>query len=214
MFQAVYESPWHIPITAWIGCAVAVALAITRRRLVAFTVFFAVVCSLDAWLTGPLTPLAQDSAAMTAAGVTFVIAGDFRWFALLERAARKRWSIGGFALALVLAFIVPIAVQIARAAGLSEMRKIFLVYELCFFVLATIVWFFVLPKRFPSPSPWATFARRLTLFEIAQYGMWAAVDILLLTTKADVGFLFRIVPNVAYYALFLIVVGLWVPEPE
>lgn len=207
MFQALYESPWHIPVCAWVGSAIACGMAVARRRMVPFTLFFAVVCALDAWLTGPWTPLAQDSAAMTAAGVTFVIAGDFRWFLLVERGARKQWSPAGIAIALVLAFIVPITVQIARALGLADMRKIFLCYELCFFVLAI-----VMRVARTVEGSWSTFVRRLTHFEIAQYGLWAGADILLLATKADVGYLIRMAPNLAYYAVFLVVVQLWAPE--
>jgi hypothetical protein len=204
MFQAAYESPYHVPVMAWIGCAVALALALVRRRLAPYAAILAVVCALDAWLTGAWTPLAQDSLAMSAAGVTFVIAGDFRWFVLLERAARTKTTLAGLLTALGLAFIVPGLAQIARAAGLSNMRKTFLAYELAFFALAIVMRAAVLPRRLPASGAWRTFALRMTAFEIAQYGLWATADILLLATNADAAYLLRMVPNSMYYTLFLI----------
>ncbi len=204
MFQAAYESPLHVPVAAWVGCAVAVAIALVRRRMVAYTAFFALVCALDAWLTGPWTPLRADSLATTAAGVIFVIAGDFRWFVLLARSARKKTTLAGVLIALGLAFIVPVLAQIARAAGLSDMRKTFLAYELLFFVLAIVMRAIVLPRRLPASGAWRTFALRMTAFEITQYGLWAAADILLLATGADAVYLLRMIPNLLYYAGFLI----------
>lgn len=204
MFQAAYESPYHVPIAAWVGCAGALVIALARRRLVAYVAIFGVVCALDAWLTGPWTPLSQDSAAMAAAGVAFVIAGDFRWFALLERAVRKETTGAGVLTALGLAFIVPVLAQIARAAGLSNMRKTFLVYELAFFALAIVMRAVVLPRRLPASGAWRVLALRMTAFEIVQYGLWAAADILLLATGSDVAYLLRMIPNVMYYAAFLI----------
>jgi hypothetical protein len=198
VFRALYDNPLHIPVAAWLACFVAVGIAFRRKKLVGFIVLFAVVCGLDAWLTGPWTPLRADSAAMTAAGITFVIAGDLRYFVLLTDAV-KNWR--RLPLALGLAFIVPVIVQIARAAGLSELRKVFLVYELLFFVLALVIWFVVRPA--------STFTRRLTLFEIAQYGLWAGADILLISTGADLAWLLRMVPNLMYYAFFLIVAARW-----
>lgn len=198
MFRALYDNPLHVPVAAWIACVVAVGLAARRKKLFWFTAFFAVVCALDAWMTGPWTPLRSDSAAMTAAGITFVIAGDLRYFVLLVDATRKTKRI---VLAVGLAFIVPVLVQIARAAGLTELRKVFLLYELLFFALALAIWFALRPR-----SP---FARRLTLFEIAQYGLWAGADILLLATGADAAWLIRIVPNLMYYAFFLIAAARW-----
>ena len=198
MFQALYDSPFHIPVAAWVGSVVAIGVAIARKKLVGFTIFFAVICALDAFLTGPWTPLAPDSAAMTAAGITFVIAGDLRYFVLLLDAT-KSWQ--RLVAAVALAFIVPIIVQIARAAGVTELRQVFLIYELCFFALALGIWFIV--------RPWSDFVRRLTRFEIVQYGLWAGADILLLTTGADAAWLIRMVPNLMYYAFFLIVAARW-----
>jgi hypothetical protein len=213
-FQAVYESPFHIPVAAWAGCAAAVVIAIRRRRMVGFVFFFAIVCALDAWLTGPWTPLAQDSAGSTAAGVSFVIAGDLRWFAVLERAARRGWSIAGWLVALGLSFIVPVLAQIARAAGLSEMRKIFLVYELAFFALALVMHYAILPRRLPAIGAWRNFARDMTRIEIVQYGLWACADILLLTTQSDEAWLVRMVPNLTYYAFFLVAIAALAPRQD
>jgi len=198
VFQALYDNPLHIPVAAWVGSTLAIGVAIARQKLVGFTIFFAIVCALDAFLTGPWTPLASDSAAMTAAGITFVIAGDLRYFVLLLDAT-KSWR--RLLATVALAFVVPVIVQIARAAGVTELRKVFLIYELLFFVLALAIWFVV--------RPWSAFVRRLTLFEIAQYGLWAGADILLLSTGADAAWLIRMVPNLMYYAFFLIVAARW-----
>lgn len=207
MFQAIYDSPLHVPLTAWLGCAAALILSLRARAAGARAVIaaFAVVCALDAWLTGPWTPLAQDGAAMTAAGVFFVIAGDLRYFVFVERALRGP-RLASWAIAAAWSLAVPVTMQIARAAGVSrlEPRWTFLVYELAFLALAIALRAFVLPRRVASAEPEArAFVLRLTTFEIVQYAGWAAADIVLLFTKADVGHLLRVLPNVLYYACFL-----------
>lgn len=214
MFQAVYDHPLHIPISCWVGCVAAAVIAIASRGVAGRTrgllVSLAIVCAADAWLTGPWSPLAPTGAAMTAASVTFVIAGDLRYFLLVERALRgPRAAAWGVATALSL--LVPVAMQGARAAGLAglDARWTFLVYELLFLVLALALRLVVLPRRLEGrDDATRAFVLRLTGFEIVQYAGWAGADVVLLLAKADVGHLVRVAPNMMYYTFFLIFAAL------
>jgi mono/diheme cytochrome c family protein len=211
-------------VTAWFGCVLGVILN-WRRGPRALFALFGVVCALDAWLTGAWTPLAQDGVAMTVASVTFVIAGDLRYFVFIERALRDdhgavvvsgtRW--GAWGAALLWSLVVPAVMQLARAAGVArlEPRWTFLVYELAFFALAVVLRAVILPRRLAAKDD-ATRALvlRLTTFEIVQYGLWAAADVVLIFTKADVGHLLRMAPNLMYYAFFLPFAALVVPPTK
>jgi hypothetical protein len=199
MFQAVYNSPLHVPVMAWIGCVVSLAIALAKNRLLGFAIFFSVVCALDAWLTGPWTPL--RGALATAASVTFVIAGDFRYFVLVARGIETKTTVRGLAAALAVAFSIPVITQIARAAGLPDDRPTWLFYEGTFVGFA--IGGRILLRRVLRESGWRDFVLRLTMFELVQYGLWALADVILIATKADAGYLVRLVPNLMYYAFFL-----------
>ena len=72
-------------------------------------------------------------------------------------------------------------------------RTLFFVYEVAFFVLAAslLTW-----HRNCQAVYWM---RSVSLFVMLYYGLWASVDAFLLATGADVGFLFRVLPNWLYY---------------
>lgn len=215
MFQAIYDSPWHSPAAFWAAGVAFLALWARRKPfLVAFFALFTVEILADALATGgwsPLTWFASRWASPIA--IAFVILGDFRYFFLVERFARRpdarpgdRTPAAAWAGAAALALVVPVASAIANralAGRLADARWTFLTYEALFFVLALALRFAVLPRRLAAaPAPVRAWLLSVTSFEIAQYALWALADVIILA-GADAGFALRLVPNAMYYALFL-----------
>src|SRR5215208_793488 len=90
MFQAIYDSPWHAPAFYWLIAAVFL-VALVRRLpwLTAYLVLFTFEIAADALATGGWSPLIlTQSRWLTPIAVVFVILGDLRFFALIERFAR------------------------------------------------------------------------------------------------------------------------------
>lgn len=222
MFKRFYDSGWQHPGLAFFGAIPFVlAFALHRPFLVGWLVLFGFEILADATLTGILSP-APEYNLVSEVGIAFVILGDFRYFVLLEWCARRREDDGvragagplsAWLVALGLAFIVPVASTIPQLTlphlfpeadpGL-RMRRIFLLYEVMFFVLALVVRTFVIPRRFADKrSDLRAWVVRLTHFELAQYGLWILSDVILLATSADAGYLLRVVPNTLYYVLFV-----------
>ena len=136
--QAVYDSVWHIPVSAWVGSVVGILLARHRRGFArVYGVAFALASALDAWLNGPLTPLASGGLAATVSGIVFVILGDLRFFVAserLERGAAARWLTP-----LAWSLLVPVLCEVVRRAVpaiAANERATFLSYELLFLPVA------------------------------------------------------------------------------
>lgn len=211
MFQSIYDSGWHHPFVAWLGVA-ALALALTKRPpgfLRTFLIVFGVEIAVDALCTGALSPVPPS--VLSSVSIVFVIAGDWRLFLLVERAARPQ---GAIARSLGLAFVVPVlqAIAIKAAPALfAEPRWIYLVYELLFVVLALVLRFAILPKRIADPA-----LRRWALgcvsWFIVGYSLWATADVIILA-GGEWGLLLRLIPNAMYYAGFLLFVA-WTAPPE
>lgn len=206
MFAAIYDSPLHVPVIPWVVAAlVLVASARLRGFLRAFAVVFALEIAADAWLTGPWSPLPEGSRAATFAAILFVVLGDLRFFLLRARARLGSLEVRALASSLALSLVVPLATQALRVVSpdaFSDLRRTFLLYEVLFFVFVGAL-ALIRPVPAERPRAAATLSRRLTAFELAQYGLWAAADALILASGADGGFLLRIAPNLMYYALFL-----------
>ena len=77
----------------------------------------------------------------------------------------------------------------------------FLVYEIAFFLLtlALLKWHSRL-----KATPWL---RKVSLFVLVYYGLWATADAIILTTESDLGFALRVVPNVLYYGGLIAMMG-------
>lgn len=162
-------------------------------------VLFALLIAGDAYANGALTPVPPNTPWATFFGVTFVILGDFRYYLLVEEAhTPKRRPIVVFVISVVLAFVVPLAAQFFRATTSisSDTRTTYLTYE-GLFLGFLLLYGFALKRRSTA------FERRLFTFELLQYLAWASLDVLLLLTKADVLHLFRVVPDVLYYVVFV-----------
>jgi hypothetical protein len=217
-FESIYGTSWHHPYAFWaLGAPVLALLAARTLNLrvaserttlgaVLIALQLAILC--DAWLTAPrLSPLEGTALAQWVA-IGFVIAGDFRFFLLLERYGRSRPFASAAAGALGWSLLVPVASLAAKR--LSENgRVLFLAYELTFVVLAIALRALVVPKLAAgSRRDWIA---RITAFEIAQYSSWAAADVLILLGR-DEGFLLRLLPNAMYYVAF--VPFAWLTAPE
>ena len=208
MFEQAYYSIYHHPLVMWaVGGAVIAALLVrgaTRKGLFgALLILFQIEILVDAWMTGGLKPFADGSSIATAAAIVFVILGDLRYFVLLERFGNPkpqtltRWLL----LPIAYSLAVPIASNVAAVFWPDNSRALFLTYEAMFFVVAIFIRVAILPRR-ANDATWNTFAEKLTHFEIVQYALWASADVVILTA-GDIGYLFRLVPNLMYYTAFV-----------
>ncbi|MEZ4442416.1 MAG: hypothetical protein R3B72_25200 [Polyangiaceae bacterium] len=206
MFATIYQSPWHHPVAFWaleIPFLLFLAARVRRAGRMGFVggalLTFQLTIMLDAWLTGPWSPLPSGTTAATAAAITFVVLGDLRYLILAQRfslpgaPSLPHWLGLPFAVSLV----VPIASKIATR-GIAEPRVLFLVYELMFATLAGLIWVGLRRRS----GPHVAWVRRLTGFEIAQYLTWATADVIILAGE-DAGFALRVVANLLYYAAFV-----------
>ncbi len=196
MFEAAYNSVYHHPGVAWVATALVVALLLRRRAskwLTTFLLVFAVEIALDAFFTSPTEPasVAANDTLKTGIEIAFVIAGDFRFFVLVERWAPAKaaaptafGALGSYALAVVWAFIVPLtwtALYKTKTVEMPDDYVKFLVYELLFMVLGFALRFAILPRRLQGTSePRRRYLLRLGSFELVQYVLWAFADIVIL----------------------------------
>jgi hypothetical protein len=224
MFQRIYDSPLHNPASFWLAAIVfLVWWARARAFLTGFVAVFVVEIMADALASGGWAPEAlRGSALATPLSIAFVILGDFRYFLLVERFARRpgarpddATSRAAWAGAAALSLLVPVASAVAgRVVPGTSLRWTFLTYEVMFAVLAVALRAFVLPRRLAAcPAPVRGWLLRVTTFEIVQYALWALADLIILA-GADAGFALRLVPNAMYYALFLPFVVATVPAEQ
>ncbi len=184
----------------WLAAPIVLVYALRQRGFLrAWGLAFALLIAGDGYANGALSPVPPNTGWATFFQVSFVIIGDFRYYLLIEEARTPRRSPLFVAIAsVVLAFVVPLAAQFFRATTSisTSPRWTFLTYELLFLGFL-LVYGFVLRRRKTR------FERTLFRFELVQYLLWASLDVLLLTVKADVLHLVRIVPDVLYYVLFV-----------
>lgn len=222
LFESIYESPWAA--TALLAAVNLGGLALWLRGrsfFFAYLVTFTIVALGDALRSGAWSPLhLLSSPAEDPIGLFFVLAGDFRYFLLVERFA-SRPSIDAKAptpwrawlTAAALTMVVPLLV-----GGLARMwpsrfagRSQYLAWEALFLVLALVLRAVVLPRRLaPASAEVRAWLLAVTTFEIVQYALWASADGIILA-GADAGFALRIVPNILYYGVFLWFVALRAP---
>ncbi|MFO0555485.1 MAG: hypothetical protein U0271_44315 [Polyangiaceae bacterium] len=214
VFRRIYDSSWHHPGVAFAGVfAFVLALARTQRFVVALSVIFAFEAAADALVTGGFSPT-RGTSIHNALGIAFVILGDLRYFAFATHASRaanrlERRGLGdlsSWGLACALAMIVPVAStapQLIAPKFFTDETRIYLLYEVMFVVLALLVRALFLPRRLAVASTdIRVWIYRLTMFEIAQYGLWILSDVLILS-GVEFARVLRLVPNALYYAGFL-----------
>lgn len=195
--QDLYESAWHNPLSFWgLQLALFAVLVRARGRLRDVLLFFTGAIAVDALLSGALSPIAAaPQAVKTGSALAFVLLGDFRFFFLTARFAGMRASA-----AVALAFAVPVLVIPLVALGVPE-RLLWFTFEVGVALLAATLRLFVWPRR-DMPLEHRRYVHDLTLFEIAQYGLWVTADVLLLSGHA-IGWAVRLLPNTLYYGGFL-----------
>lgn len=204
MFDALYTSPLHNPVSYWLAIAAFVVWFAPRLGFLrGHLVIFAFVAALDALLGGALSPLAHAPKKLTTSlSFVFVYLGDLRFFLLFVRYLRGRLDGRTWAASIGLAFIVPLVATPLLFTGVSD-RVLFLVYESAFVLLAVVLRQVVLPRVRGHVAPrTARYVEELTSFEIVQYGLWVTADVLLMA-GVEAGLLLRLVPNLLYYGAFL-----------
>ncbi len=212
--QSIYDAAWHHPGIAWIAALfAAVAYARTQRFLAGWFVVFLMAIVADAFFTGALSPIPPRLAWI--AGVVFVILGDLRFFLVAERFSRGGLDRRAITTAVGLALIVPVTTEIVRRVvpfiGATP-RLTFLLYEVLFLLLALAARFVVYPSRLLGvvQGPVRQWVLSIAGFEVGQYALWIACDLLILA-GVEWALVLRIVPNALYYAVFLPFVVLRAP---
>ncbi|MBL8682113.1 MAG: hypothetical protein JNK05_23300 [Myxococcales bacterium] len=213
MWRQIYESSWHHPVSfIAINALVLGAVVFSKSALRAFLLVFTAEILLDATLTAKGAPIPASWGPYI--GIPFVILGDARALILVERIRRlqrasewksdrpTRATLAGLAMA----FVVPVLQTVllkSMPAVFADSRKLFLAYEVLFFVGWSAYFALVvrpsLARIEPSLARWA---RAIYLFVAAQYALWATSDVSILQ-GLDAGYALRLVPNTLYYALFL-----------
>jgi hypothetical protein len=209
MWKGLYDSGWHHPGLAFVLCAVAllvVRFRVPKSPLRTLLLVFTGTTALDAFLGGALSPLPQGTNLAQNVSITAVIVGDFRLFALLEGFRRETRWLPALLRAAVLSFLVPVAqalVILSLPEVFTEQRRIYLVYELFFVMLATGLLLLRYPSRRASSPELGWYATGLLTFFLVQYGLWVVSDVLILS-GVEAAWGLRLVPNALYYGLFLL----------
>lgn len=224
-FATWYDSAWQHPGMAWLGTLPVLAWAalhaarkpassradadlrqpFQRRQLALLLILQAVVC-VDAWCTGALSPLTVPSPWATASSVFFVIAGDARFFFILQDPSLSSLGAAGRLLrAMLLSTAISAAVYGAVQLFPTQLptpRHLFLTYELTL-LAACVLLLFVFSRR-PS-SEERRCQLRLARFVCLQYALWVGADLVILSAQAwsDLGYALRFVPNALYYVAFV-----------
>jgi hypothetical protein len=206
--KEVYNSQLILPLLPFLAAPIAFLLGLRMRTLLGWIVAaFAVEIALDAWLTGSLSPVHAPLGLEWIVPVVFVILGDLRYFVVVETCTPKPVLWRSALMSVALAFVVPVATQVARALfkRVHDDESVnYLVYELLFCALAIVMRVLVVPRRTQGSDARArALALRVSEFEIVQYGLWACADIVISSGLEGPGYALRIVPNVLYYVGFL-----------
>ncbi|MFO0630804.1 MAG: hypothetical protein U0325_34970 [Polyangiales bacterium] len=223
--RGFYESSWQQPnLLGALGLLLggAAAWAASRHRaaddrsafLARWTQLFALEALLDCVLTGYSSPLGQNTPAMTAAAVVFVILGDLRLYLLLARLSRPRWSAVAMAEALAASLAPSLVIAALKRVApwlVANGRHIFLIYELTALIPLALWGFVLLPGRAGGSPAVRAWLRGAVGFFALQYALWASADVGILY-DADLAWGLRVVPNAMYYAGF--VAWVWRTAPR
>ncbi len=181
-----------------------------------YCVAFALLTMLDPVATGPLVRAlgGPETTADLVLSCFFVLLGDFRVFWLLFRLAGPRVAGAAALEAAAWTLLVP-AVALSLRAGLRAAfpklpdNTLWLVYELCFTMLALGLRARLLPARMSRASaPLRRFVRAVAGYSALYYALWAISDLLILILGLDAGWALRAVPNQLYYAWYVPLVWL------
>jgi hypothetical protein len=182
-----------------------------------WALLFALETLLDPLVGGKLVAwLGLPAALATAVMLTFVLLGDFRVFWLLFAVALRDVRRG----ARLAAAVTPVVPLLAYASDhLLESfvpdatgQRLWLIHELLFTGVALWLWSVWLPRRVADAAT-LRFLRRVCVYVIVYYALWAACDSLWLAASLDVAWLLRALPNQLYYAFFVPFVWLAYSRP-
>lgn len=215
VFESFYAGSVQHPWLLWGAALAAGGFCLGRRGLAPglrrYCVLLTALSLVDAWLTSNhvygLGALPGRAASMVP--LFFVLAGDYRFFLLVEAGrADGRFAPGPRALAAAagITLVVPLFSQLALSffpdAGA---RVLFLVYEISFVGLLL-----ALLARHPKLRiPWL---RRISRCVLLYYSLWAAADAIILATGSDLGFGLRVLPNLLYYGGLIAWIGASAPR--
>jgi mono/diheme cytochrome c family protein len=204
VLQQAVDSAWHLPAITVFSITL-LFLVIVRRLpfIVGFCVFFGWTMILDAWFSGPVSPVTGGY--KTFVDFLFVFIGDLRYFILLERYRSGRNMTGrNWTYALMRTCIAPAVVLIAIVSrhGSIDASTMYLIYEIAFCVIVLTTFFAMLPGWRALPVEDGSFLKSLTYFELLQYGLWVAGDLLLVAGQSW-GMSVRMSANICYYSLFV-----------
>lgn len=181
-----------------------------------YCVAFALLTMLDPLTTGPIVRALGGSGTKIELVLScfFVLLGDFRVFWLLFRLSGPRSAGAAVLEAAGWTLVVPAAALSLRAAlnaafpNLPE-NTIWLVYELCFTLVALALRSKLLPARMAGASPpLRSFVQAVAGYSALYYALWAISDALILVFGLDAGWALRAVPNQLYYAWYVPLVWL------
>jgi hypothetical protein len=181
-----------------------------------YCIAFALLTILDPLATGPLLRAlgGPDTRAGLVLSVSFVLFGDFRVLWLLLRLSGPRIAGAAVGEAAGWTLVVP-AVALPLEAELRGVHPelpattLWLVYELCFTVLALVLREWLLPPRMTHASaPLRRFVRAVAGYCALYYALWTISDALILVFKLDAAWALRAVPNQLYYAFYIPLVWL------
>lgn len=212
--KAAYDSAWHHPFIAYLaGLWLLFAIARQLPFLYAYLTVFLVAILADATVTGGWSPVPLDTTAYTAFSVLFIVLGDLRYFVLAERVTRPReplWASLRFALPMSLLLPVVTGIMTRTIPWMADTRVLYAVYESAMGVLVLALDRFRFGARDVDAETRRWVHEVSLLFAVLYFG-WALADVLLLA-HVEWGHLLRIVPNVLYYAGFLVVVYVRAPD--
>jgi len=106
-------------------------------------------------------------------------------------------------------FVVPASTflvhrTLTAIAGAQPGQSLWLIYEVGFLVMAFVLREAVLPRRVPGTAPpLRAYLCTVLAYVALYYALWAAADVLILTSGADLAWALRMVPNQLYYALYV-----------
>jgi len=181
-----------------------------------YCIAFALLTIVDPLTTGPLVRALGGPGTRVDLVLScfFVLLGDFRVFWLLFRLSGPRIAgaaaleAGGWTL---LVPAVALSLRAALGAALPKLPEntIWLVYELCFTLLALVLRAKLLPARMTAASPELRgFVRAVAGYSALYYALWATSDMLILVFGLDAGWALRMLPNQLYYAWYVPLVWL------
>ncbi len=219
-FEAFYFSQTQHPVLLWLAAILALAFCLTRRGLDPsvrrYCGALGVLSLIDAWLTSqPIYGIGTLAGPLAnTIPLFFVLAGDFRFLLLAVTATppgRVEFTRRRVLLAVGLTLVVPISTQVMLAllpSSYDTPRIMFLIYEVSFVALTLCLLRF---HRNVRDVPWVA---RVSRFVVVYYSLWAAADLIILTTGSDLGFALRVAPNLLYYGGLIAVMGRAAPIAE